>query len=209
MKRRIYFDLDRTLYDTNRMVEVIRADMIRMGNAPAEVDRCKTMLNRTGYTFEDHLRCLGYVGKTIVAKADEFRLIQADGNRFLYPEVVGALPRLKELGEFHLLTSSVPAYQRHKFESILALSPYFTKTHYVWGDQTKGDVVREARREGVDDWVIDDSVPQLEDIRVKAPSAHLVRMCRPDTACTPHPGDGLNWSIVHDLNEFVQLLEAT
>lgn len=208
MKKRCYFDLDRTLYDTDGMMEGIRTDLVGLGSSLADVDRVRDELGVEGYSFEGHLLRLGFAPDVVERKAAEYRSLQRAGDRYLYADVERGMDRLRGVCECHLLTYGFPEYQRHKFHGIQVLQPHFAATHYVWRGQTKGDIVCAERQDGREDWVLDDSVPQLEDIAAKAPRARLVRMCRPGTVPHDHPDDGVRWRVVRDLASFAQLLEA-
>lgn len=209
MRKRGYFDLDLTLYDTERMIEMIRNDMIELGSSKSEIDQINAELSAIGYTFEEHLSRLSYPPEIVRARADTYRRIQANGDRFLYPDVIHWVEKLKQLCECHLLTYGFPSYQQHKFEGIKALQPHFTRMHYVWRGQTKGDIVHGAQEEGVEDWVLDDSIVQLLDMQLKAPHARLVRMRRPHVITQDHPSDGVDWRVVSDLASFAHLMEAS
>lgn len=58
-KIRCFFDLDRTLYDTDAMFGSIRDDLIAQGHTRAQIKEASHALSQTGYSFEAHLLALG------------------------------------------------------------------------------------------------------------------------------------------------------
>ncbi len=207
MKKRAFIDLDDTLYDSNRMFDPIRADMIALGHPPEEVDRHAITLSAEGYSFERHLRALGHPPAFVEEKKKGYYAVLARGDHFLFPGIARDLRTLACVSDCHLLTYGDPAFQMHKATHIPSLQRSFTRMHYVWRQQTKGEVIRSMGRH-MAVWFLDNEPNHLLDAREKAPWAQPVRMCWPETHQRPHEGDGTLWPVVSSFSEFVQLVEV-
>ncbi len=207
MKKRAFIDLDDTLYDSSRMFDPIRTDMIALGHSSEEVDRHGLTLSAEGYSFERHLRLLGHPADFIDRKRHEYYAVLAQGDRFLFPNVARDLRNLACTSDCHLLTYGDPAFQMYKATHISSMQRSFVRMHYVWRQQTKGDVLRSMGRHGAV-WFLDNDSGHLLDAHKKAPWVRPVRMCWPETNQRPHEGDGSLWPVVTSFSEFVQLVEV-
>ncbi len=203
---RIFFDLDRTLYDTDAMVQPIYKDMQSMGHTIENIAKTKHRLIETGYSFERHLEDLGVSPKVVQEKSDAYRAMQQAGDRFLYPGVIEGVRRLAAAHECLILTFGHPPFQQHKLECINTLKLYIQKIHYVdMNPPTKGEVIQSYGESP--SWFIDDSPVQLFDVQAKAPWAHRVRIRWPNTESPDHPGDHVDWYVVRNMEELIELIE--
>lgn len=203
-----FLDLDRTLYQTDSLLKIIREDLITRGYAVNEIDQHITELSHAGeYTFERHLRLLGMSGDELTLCVTHYRELQQRGDTLLYNDVLPALPRLAHLSACELLTFGQPEYQRDKFSGISSIQPYFRRQHYVHHNRTKGDVIRHVAS-NIKTWLLDDSPAQLLDVRQKSPTTQLVRIMRSMDRPSPHLGDGTIWHVVPNFEAFVNLVEA-
>lgn len=206
-KRRVFLDLDYTLYDTDAMIRLVRADMETLGVERGEIDRAQAIATREGYSFFRHLKLLRLPATTIRERNRTYRQLLATGDRFLLPHVHEGLKRLQEDSELHLLTYGRPSYQRCKVRGIGCLRDVFTSEHYIWRYLTKGDVIRRYGNE-CPTFFLDDVSTHLEDVYRKAPLVTRVRMEWPHFPNTPHRLDEVAWQVVHSFETFVAIVKG-
>ncbi len=205
--KRCFLDLDYTLYNTAEPIRLVREDLLASGSTPQAIDASLQALNQLGYSFERQLAELGYAPDVLSQKAQAYRAVQADGDRFLYPGVPEQIERLAHFADCALLTFGDPPFQLSKFNGLPSLFGNIGPTHFVWQDQTKGDVIR-CYGPHPCTWFLDDSPQQLADVIEKAPWVTCIRIMWPQNTNTkPHPRDQRSWRVVTDLKHFVDLVE--
>jgi len=204
--RRIFFDLDFTLYDTAALMDDLRRDLERFGASRSAIDAGFDRLNESGYSFESHLILLLCPERLIPERANELQFHLSHGQKYLMPGVFDGLVGLADADELHLLTFGFPQYQRAKFAGLKELAGIFRDSHFVWRDERKGDVIRSFGPD-VETWFLDDSPAHLEDVGQKAPWAKIVRIAWPQFSPKPYPGDHIRWDVVRSFDEFVALVK--
>ena len=205
-KRRFFFDLDRTLYDTDAVTQSIHQDLCEAGHHAEDVKRHAASLHESGYSFERHMQLLGIPTEEIACKADTLRAHFLNGNRYLYPDVLLGIEYLKHLGECILLTFGDPAFQGEKVNGINLIQSNFTVTHFVWLDRKKSDVIRRYGQHA-ETWFFENDPKHLEDVRIHTPWVKCVRIARERLPFVPHPLDGKQWPVVETLDGFIRLVE--
>jgi len=202
-QRRFFFDFDLTLYDTEAFMADIRHALRRLGSSDERIDQGFTKLNASGYSFEAHLRLLGYPEVVVRQTSDRLHGLLSRGERYLLPGVCRGLYKLRRRGyECSLLTFGYPPFQRQKWEGVPVLHKHFIETHFVWREKTKGDVLNDYH------WLpfvfCDDSPQHLLDARRKIQgSVCLIRFMWPRFNQQPHPEDGKTWQVISSFDEFV------
>lgn len=202
---RVFYDLDRTLYDDDRMKADVWDDLIRGGIPRERVDAAYAATAAEGFTFERHLRKLGLPENVVRSKADQFYGWFRD-ERFLYPDVAPEFERQGERSESILLTYGYPPYQMMKFEGLASINRRFKNRHYVWRNETKGDIIR-GYGEHPQTVFVDDEPKHLEDVLRKAPCVHAVRIVRRSDAPS-HQNDAHVWPVIHSLDELDKILPS-
>jgi FMN phosphatase YigB (HAD superfamily) len=206
-KRRIFFDLDCTLYNTGWLMADLRKDILKLGYPAELIDAGFDQLNDVGYSLEGHLRLLGHPEDDIPDRANELQFHLSYGQKYLMPGVVDGLVLLKVASELHLLTFGYQPYQRAKFAGLKELAgTVFADAHFVWKGETKGEVIARFGRE-TETWFLDDSPQHLEDACQKAPWIKAVRIMWPDFNPRPHFGDHIRWDVVRNFEEFIALVK--
>ncbi|MBI5654250.1 hypothetical protein HZC53_01150 [Candidatus Uhrbacteria bacterium] len=203
--RRIFFDLDFTLYDTAALMENLRNDLERLGYSRCAIDAGFDQLNDAGYSLEGHLRLLGHPEGKVQERANELRFHLSYGTKYLLPGVHDLLCKLRDNSELHLLTFGYPPYQQAKFAGLEGLASVFADAHYVWNDGSKGEVI--ARFDPEDEsWFLDDSLSHLEDVCQKAPWAKVIRVAWPQFKPRLFPGDHIRWDVASSAEDIAKLL---
>jgi len=198
--KRWYFDFDHTLYDTDALTAVVWNDLVELGSVRADIDAAHTELKEIGYTFEGHLKLLGYSGEIVTQQAKRFRGYLVRGNDFLFPNVANTLRHLAETDQCNLLTFGNPDFQSAKFAGATDLHSSIHHMHYVWHHRSKGDVLRDEGGDG-HVYFIDDTPRQLLDVQKKAPWVTCIRICWPSVRSEPHPEDDKSWRVIQSLEE--------
>ncbi|MDQ7814270.1 MAG: haloacid dehalogenase-like hydrolase [Patescibacteria group bacterium] len=203
---RIFFDFDLTLYDTEAFMADIRHALRRLGSSDEQVNRGFTELNASGYSFEAHLRLLGYPEVVVRQTSDRLHGLLSRGEKYLLPGVRRGLSRLRRRGnECSLLTYGFPVFQEAKWQGVSVLHKHFARTHYVWRDSTKGDVL--SKYYDIPLMFCDDSPEHLLDARRKIRgSICLIRFMWPQFNLQPHPEDGKTWQVVTSMDELAKAL---
>lgn len=205
-RKRIFLDLDFTLYDTARLMVDLSRDLQRMGYSAEAVEIGFSQLNDVGYSLEGHLCLLGHPQDSVQERANELRYHLSYGQKYLLPGVFDGLGRLAFSSDLYLLTFGFPPYQQAKFSGLGETTIYFQGANFVWKDEPKGDVVAQAGR-GDDVLFLDDSPGHLEDACQKAPWVKAVRILWPQFKPKSDPRDHIRWDIVRSFEEFVALVE--
>ncbi len=208
LHKRCFIDFDRTLYDTNKMNQIIFADLISMGYLPSHIMGMYALLIPNGYSFEKHLSLLGHPISDIAKKVSEYENILSQGDTFLFPGVTQRLNDLIFVAQTYLLTHGYPPHQRKKFENVSTLRGAWTGLHYTWNDQTKGDIIQSYGSGVFETWFIDDQPAYLLDVQQKAPWAECIRIMWPNSGAAPHPADNRRWPVVTNFSDFVTLVES-
>lgn len=199
-----FFDLDKTLYNTDLLVADIEKYLRTVGHDNATIRHTLNLAIEQGYSFDRHLRLLGHSEERIRIHARILGDLLDRGDRYLLPGVSAGLQTLSATIDCALLTFGDPRFQGQKRRGIKAFHGIFSSEHYVWKRHTKGDVIRDRGR-GIA-WILEDTPTHLEDVRRKAPWVRRVRMRSIDINTKPHPGDGEKWSVVTSFSEFVDLV---
>jgi len=208
-KRRIFFDLDFTLYHTAWLMADLRKGMVRLGYPAEAIDAGFDQLNDVGYSLEGHLRLLGHPEDDIPARANELQFHLSYGQKYLMPGVFDGLVLLTVASELHLLTFGYQPYQRAKFAGLNELAgTVFADSHFVWKDETKGDVIARFGNK-METWFVDDSPAHLEGACRKAPWVKAVRMMWPDFNIRLDPGDHIRWDVACSFEEFIALVKRS
>lgn len=204
-KIRCYFDLDRTLYDTDAMFGPIRDDLIAQGYTKTQIKEASNVLSQTGYSFEAHLRALGITDPVLASKMREYAQRLQQGDSFLITGVLEMLYNIHDRAEPYLLTFGFPPFQQEKVRGIPSLLPFLRDSHFVWQDQSKGDVLRDAGDEARVIFV-DDTPSHLQDARAKAPWVTCVRMMHPHFHLKSHPEDGKEWEVCENFSSLERIV---
>lgn len=207
-KRRIFFDLDFTLYDTHAFMSDLRANMLRQGFPDEAIQAGFDKFNDIGYSFELHLEMMGCRPDLIPVCANELLYHLSHGMKYLLPGVFDGLVGLADHSELHLLTFGFPEFQRAKFSGLQEVAGLFTECHYVWKGESKGDVIARFD-DDVENWFVDDSPGHLHDGCAKAPKIKAARMCWPQFQLKYDARDHLWWDVVRSLDEFVELIKRS
>jgi hypothetical protein len=196
---RWFFDLDRTLYNTEALYDLVRKDLSAHGHTNEEVNDAKKALD--DYTFEGLLARLGYSPNRIAEMTAHFQRHFSEGNNLLMGNVTKTLRRISETDECHLLTFGDGRFQKNKYAGLTDLHPFFHETRFISLGQTKGDILRDAG-EGIV-YFVDDAPYQLIDVHEKAPWVTLIRMMWPTFELEPHPEDGRLWRVITSIEELI------
>ncbi len=203
----IFFDLDKTLFDSDALVACIREDLERYGKTREEIERTSKQASAQGYSFEKHLGFLRFKKDFIKERSELYRALLSAGDQFLFPGVEDSMQRLSQLATCHLLTFGLPRYQREKARGIVAFQGLFTTQHFVWRERTKGDVLKQYGPQNAV-YFVDDTPDHLVDARMKAPWVRCIRMAWPGKRFVAHQNDGIDWPVVRSLETIVKIIEG-
>ena len=151
-----------------------------------------------------------WLEKAFVTPEDQKRLLPilhghlAQGFPRLLPGVYEGIQRLSARTECRLLTYGFPSYQQEKMSGLGDFRRFFTEEHYVWNEETKGDVLFAFNAPTT--IFLDDSARFLSDVQQKAPSVRCVRMDSAQVPAGSLPEDGSRWPVVRSFAEFEDLL---
>lgn len=203
MKRRWFFDLDHTLYNTNILSVMIHEYLLALGSSKSEIIRTERALNKTGYSFAHHLEMLGYVPSVVAREeASMFRLLDA-GDQMLFPGVCRVLQELCRTDECNVLTFGYPSFQMKKYAGTTEIHPYITDAHFVWRERTKGQVIAVYGAASQTRFV-DDSAEQLLSVAKHSPQTELFRIMWPQSRRAAHPLDNVRWRVIHSIEELLK-----
>lgn len=204
---RIFLDLDRTLYDTDRMWGPIERDLLEHGYSLEQIAASEPSLDE-GYTFEKHLRNLGFAENFIPEKIEKYNAFLRDGDAYLFTGVAEALRELAKSAELSIVTYGIPGIQSPKLEGIRSFKPLFSSIHIVQPPLgSKGEVIR-SYGEHPETFFVDDSPRHLMDVLEKAPWTKVARMMWPEANRESHEGDDAKWPVVRSMEELKKLLEG-
>ena len=201
----VFFDVDFTLLDTDAYFEGVQADLYRLDATPQRVEETLEELNASGYSFEAHLRLLGFPDALVHSKTAEYEARMHDLDAFLLPGVVETVAAVAMRVPCHLLTFGFPPYQGRKVRGLRSLVSHVQESHFVWKDQSKGDFLQ-ARGEQGGDIFVDDSPAHLLDVSQKAPWVRCVRAAWPKFLPKDHPGDGVLWASIVNADELTRTI---
>lgn len=204
MRPQLFLDMDDTFYNWRAMLEPIRENLRQRGYSDERFDRALECANADGFSFVRLLVNLGNDYCLASDRAQEFeRHLHESGRHCLFPRVENALWKVSRQVDISLLTFGYPPYQKAKWAGLKCLHPYFSNTHFVYRDRSKGEVIASATDENTPVFFCDDSPAQLLDVLAHAPWCKCARMRHRSIASDDHEGDGVLWSVVRDMPEMI------
>ncbi|MBU0540378.1 HAD hydrolase-like protein [Patescibacteria group bacterium] len=188
MEITIFFDLDRTLFDTDRMYADICKDLQSDGFSKEEIDEAGRQCNHIGYTFKRHLRALQIPEKTAKNKTRAY-YAALDRGSYTYHDVPVAIKRLSERNlTLALLTHGFPRFHQRKFASLGSeLCAKFQLQHYVWKGSSKGGVISHHALTNPESRIlfVDDLPSNLEAAHGMHPRTKCLHIWRSEEAARP------------------------
>ncbi len=200
----LYLDFDDTLYNSHSLnAEVMDYIVARTGYSLETVQMAYERSRSGGTSLQKHLAEL----KVTDALHDDIIAFRsrrvAEGNRYLFPDVLDACKALSKKATLHLLSFGQSQTQFEKWHGVSTLHPLFTSVHVV-SHEGKGSFFTTHKdllaREHV--LFVDDKISQLEDVATNAPFVELFQILR-----FPHRQLQDRFTVIHTLNELLNVLD--
>lgn len=206
MRPKLFLDMDDTFYNWRAMFEGVREALRGRGCTDARIDAAVAKANAKGFSFDRLLEYLHFDMRPAHCLARELDYHLSISGRHVFDHTLSVLWRIAKLMDIELLTFGYKPYQQAKWAALERLHTDFTATHFVYNDRTKGEVIAaESSSDGLV-FFCDDNPDQLLDVRAKAPWCQCVRMRHRQIPSEDHPGDGVEWAVVHDMHELLAWL---
>lgn len=209
MKRvRIFWDLDKTLLDTDALLQPVLEHLGRVvGRSPEDIRHVIDELDSGGFTW---LKLLEKIRLPADRVEDALRFCErqyARAEEYLFRGAREAIERLDPLAEQNLLTFGDPQFQRRKWNAIPSLHPFFHAAHFVDGVTVgKGAIIASYDATGTPTFFVDDSGRWHADCERHAPHVTCVLMrFAPDIEAFEY-GVGGKKKIVHRHDQVVSLI---
>lgn len=197
----IYFDIDKTLIDTKKMLELVRTSVAVVG-VPAElftetVNQYIQSLDSKTYFDPEHLI------RRLVSSADsvEENLVrqafwqQSNFSQALFPEVIQVLNTLQPVTELGVFSQGVRYWQEQKLELSTVTSFFPSHSRVISLDKLSQHSLAQLQPNS---WVVDDKVEVVEQLRKVRPDLTVLQVRRDQ-----HPAVS---GVVASLSEVVEQL---
>ncbi len=209
---RFIFDLDRTIFDTQRYADDQASSFADFGlhreRFFATIPAAYTIEGRAGYSVEQHLRILGNEMSDVSPEAIRSAMrkrARTYSHGYAYPDVRDTLQQLAdERIPTHIVTLGVPSEQQFKYE-VSGLAPYITSfTCTRRGDARLGKIPAMATVAHPGDTTIhvNDSPSEIKSAAQAFPAMQHFLIQSFDTDQSLPPPE--NSKIVHRLQDVLQ-----
>lgn len=204
---RIFWDLDKTLLDTEALLRPVLACLGQLvGRSPESVRGAIDELDAGGFTW---LKLLEKIGVPAGRIEEALRFCEnqyARAGRYLYPGALEAIRELDPIAEHVLVTFGDPTFQRLKWNAIPELRPYFRAAHFVDGVTLgKGALIASYDATGMRTFFVDDSGRWHVDCERHAPHVVCVLMRFAPGEAAEDDVSGCN-HLVHTHEQVVSLI---
>lgn len=173
-KTAYFLDFDHTLFNTDVFFHIhVRTAFLQFGISRDLWEKSYEAVLLSGYTLEKHMAEMSQLAGERFPLVGMQRVLReqfSDLRRYLYPDVVPFLNRVRDHASLNLLSFGNPDWQAYKVRGC-GLEPYFSEMFFTDKEQQKWEVTAAHAEKYKSLTVVDNNPSELDAIKDHTPQA--------------------------------------
>lgn len=205
--KRVFWDLDLVLLQTDRLLQWILEDLGRdLGRPPTDVLAAINEVGKNGFTWRKLFAFVGLAERLWTEKEASYeRHYDQESWNHASRGVLHVVELLDASCEQVLVTFGQGEFQRRKWNAMRPLHPFLRTQHFVEPGGSKGEVLA-SYADGLESFFVDDSVSWLDDAKLRAPRVWRIRAAWDASTLVDQKGDGRDWDVARTTFEAFSII---